>query len=242
MSAPRHRGFTLIELLVVISILALLVSISLPALARARQAGLNIQCMNQMRQLNLAQTMYADDNQSYFPPAKGAAVTAIESYDGFWPNNSLLPYVSDLPFSHAPYPDLPQANLFTCPVYRQAFQGVANHRFVRYTSRFNHTAVTYTLNRGLFAAPSYAVPLIRYTAVLKPSAKSYLLDGLWDNNTKLFNAATQYHLVSPVILNLHVGETNNALYFDGHVTNMSGDTLELESANLFSLQGYGGSS
>lgn len=56
------RGFTLIELLVVISIMATLMSMLLPSLSRAREAGQRVVCGSNLRQLTLAWYMYADDN------------------------------------------------------------------------------------------------------------------------------------------------------------------------------------
>ena len=66
----RDFGFTLIELLVVISIIALLVSILLPALASARKNAQAIACLSNQRQLFLAQRMYADTHSGYFAQAK----------------------------------------------------------------------------------------------------------------------------------------------------------------------------
>ncbi len=54
-------GFTLIELLVVISIIAMLMSITLPSLNSAREAGKRIVCMNNLRQLTIAWYFYAND-------------------------------------------------------------------------------------------------------------------------------------------------------------------------------------
>lgn len=67
----RRRGFTLVELLVVIGIIALLVSILLPALSKVRWNAQIVTCSARMRDLTQSVLMYASANKGYLPPYAG---------------------------------------------------------------------------------------------------------------------------------------------------------------------------
>ena len=104
-SRPTRSGnresatrFTLIELLVVIAIIAILASMLLPALSRAKETAKNITCVSQERQLILGTSLHLSDNDFYFP-------AAYDVSGGFWTKG----------WPHALNKYLGSEEVFNCP-------------------------------------------------------------------------------------------------------------------------------
>src|SRR5439155_12098843 len=81
-SSREPSGFTLVELLVVIGIIALLISILLPTLAKAREGARQVKCLSNMRQLSLAAFTFAGENKGWMVGRAGMGIVPFNPGSG----------------------------------------------------------------------------------------------------------------------------------------------------------------
>jgi len=164
--AKSARAFTLIELLVVVAVIAVLASLLLPVFPAAKQRAKTVQCVNNLKQITLANTMYVNDNQGQCVPFGGDC----------WMGklNDLHGKVEAVRF---------------CPIAGETNSldqwGRADKAWMWTTSHGTRSwAGSYCINGWLYSGMNItneeaASMFVKDSNVMKPSATPLFCDGIW---------------------------------------------------------------
>ena len=177
-SVRISAGFTLIELLVVIAIIAILASMLLPALSRAKLKAGQARCYGNLKQLGLGMAMYLDNNNNVFPGTGSRNTYGFHQEDWIYWRTNLPTY----PIQKSPIVvplGSSNSNLFRCPVDRDDRDRVAiadgNGPYF-----YSYSLTSYDLNNGQNAGMAsinngswYA---FRATSIRNPAKKIMLAE------------------------------------------------------------------
>lgn len=214
------KDFTLVELLIVIAIIAILASLLLPALSKAREKATGVQCVNNLKALSTAMQNYAGDNNDMIPFYIPGSTKILWNYLLLGPNpkyrDGKTPYTDS--WTHPPKGMYIDRVSFLCPSMSGNHPLTGNANWWEYNP-------SYGINTGLFPDDGGAYKITRYKS---PSLKRMIVDtvkfdgttfsdneGVWRWSRNVYSPETTNGLgyLSP-----RHNMTVNMNHVDGHVS------------------------
>jgi prepilin-type N-terminal cleavage/methylation domain-containing protein/prepilin-type processing-associated H-X9-DG protein len=248
----RTKGFTLVELLVVIGIIALLISILLPSLNRARETANRVKCASNLKQIGLAILLYSNENRGAYPRTK--ATTPTNALGGPVHNMIATGHTAPDPFTSTAtdaFDNVPQAlflllrtqditsEVFTCPssnAEKDTYGGGTNAAI----NKSNFSDLTKNLSY------SYQDPYPDATAIgsgfkLNNSISAEFAVGSdinpgttgTDDNVLYPNNTSSAKDMKNGNSNNHDGDGQNVLFGDGHVEFLQNPFVGVQRDNIF---------
>ena len=236
-ASQSSKGFTLIELLVVVAIIALLVSILLPSLSKAKEQTRIVVCMTNLKGLSTAFSLYVAENNGWYPPGAAWGGSGLEYT---W-DTVLQPYYEIYEILHCPSDNIPRPWVWgwgwgsTPKEYHYARSYAINPQVTWYGPSTEGESLNYNGNPA-FPWPGY----VRKPTNIPFPGETIILGEMWEST--YYGSVPlpgQYHVFWGCgIFYGYPGEeatgyvhrnndAANYLFCDGHVTILPEDTPEL---------------
>jgi len=164
-SKDKNAGFTLVELLVVIGIIALLISILLPALSKARQQAGLVACAAKMRQLANAVMLYSVNNKGSYPPTAATGFNSTYNRPTLYPAGGeglLIPYLGKITKTTVSGSGSSSDKLYVCPA--QLDVAPTDNTNAGYTYKYNNYIGGAEPNSGFWFGTPMKVGRVRQSS------------------------------------------------------------------------------
>lgn len=208
----KYQKFTLVELLVVIAIIAILASLLLPAISRAKSMTEQIICNANLKQVGLAYHMYSDDKNDWMIPAELSSAQGSIQYEvtggggntAFWWGHTAI----YLPLGTR----YKEGRAYVCP---SRFKIATGGGYSTFTSNYK-----------------FYQKFMKREKISAPSAAMLLIDGYSSGTSQEYSNVTVGNFTTRAMFP-HVGLSTGCLYVDGHVDALAFKNVPASSSNSF---------
>ena len=219
----KAPNFTLIELLVVIAIIAILASMLLPALNRARESARTTACTGNMKQIGLSTTMYVQDSSEYFAPYADLFTYSygepnIESWahlynvNGYNGKNNRVFYCPSESSKYTQYKVNGAESCVTQPTWKYTY------KFISYGYNWRYFGCSY------YATSTHKTPTMRLSQIKNASNKISFMESAYGSGSQkdagcfiVQPMASTDGQVEPRHMKTGLRGLANAVFADGHV-------------------------